>query len=342
MMKNSGRNASKRFSRFMPFLLAAIILVSGCGNKPPVKTVPHVGKWGIYALDLATQNVTLIYSTNNDLFESALGLNSQGTKFVFAENFGATPFAPNYLGAEICTVGIDGENFQRLTDNSGMDLYATWSPDGNEIAFLSQRDLDTTLDIYKMDFNGNNQSKLYDSGANDGDIHWVGNKIVYTSGFKIWHLDVTDPDHPINPTLVTDPPHAGELGVANLPYGDYDPRFNSDGSKIVFERIEDVSTPNGSYNIYAVNSEGTGETQLTHNTGYAQGMASWSHSGDRVVYVVAAIDGQGKYDIYTVNSDGTNDHNITPSYFPADFLVRQTAIFSADDSKIYFIGMWWE
>jgi Tol biopolymer transport system component len=223
-----------------------------------------------------------------------------------------------------------------------MDLYATWSPDNNEIAFLSKRDLDTTLDIYKMDFNGNNQAKLYDSGANDGDIQWVGNKIVYTSGYKIWHLDVTDPDHPNNPTQVTDPPHAGEWGVANLPYGDYDPRFNSDGSKIVFERMEDAGTPNGSYNIYAVNSDGTGETQLTHNTGYAQGMASWTHSGDKVVYVVAAIDGQGKYDMYMVNSDGANDHNITPGYFPADFLVRQTAIFSPDDSKIYFIGMWWE
>jgi Tol biopolymer transport system component len=56
---------------------------------------------------------------------------------------------------------------------------------------------------------------------------------------------------------------------------------------------------------------------------------------------VGAIDGEGKYDIYMMNADGTNTQNVTPDYFPAAFLCH-TPIFSSDDSRIYFIGEWYE
>jgi hypothetical protein len=42
-----------------------------------------------------------------------------------------------------------------------------------------------------------------------------------------------------------------------------------------------------------------------------------------------------------MNSDGTNNRDITPDYFPNDFLCH-SAVFSNDDSVIYFIGEWWE
>ncbi len=107
-----------------------------------------------------------------------------------------------------------------------------------------------------------------------------------------------------------------------------------------FERLEDDSSVHGNYNIFVIDSSGTAETRLT-NTGYSQGLASWSHSGTRIVYIVAAIGTEGKYDIYMMNADGTENRNITPDYFPANFLC-QWPVFSADDAKIFFIGEWWE
>jgi len=71
------------------------------------------------------------------------------------------------------------------------------------------------------------------------------------------------------------------------------------------------------------------------------GLTSWSYSGDKIVFIVAAIDDLGKYDIYIMNSDGTNNRDITPDYFPNDFLCH-SAVFSNDDSAIYFVGEWWE
>ena len=89
-----------------------------------------------------------------------------------------------------------------------------------------------------------------------------------------------------------------------------------------------------------VDVDGSNETRLT-DSGYSQGIVSWSHSGPRLVYVVGAIEGEGKYDMYMIYSDGSNITDITPGYFPSEFLCH-TPVFSADDSKVFFIGQWWE
>jgi TolB protein len=147
-------------------------------------------------------------------------------------------------------------------------------------------------------------------------------------------------DSGANPVPVTDPPKAGLWGQANLPFGDYDPRLSPDGNRIAFERLEDDTSPHGNYNIYVINTDGSEEIRLT-NTGYSQGIISWSHKADKMVFIVGAIGDAGKYDIYLVDADGSNIVNITPTYFPPDFLCH-TPVFSIDDSKIFFIGEWYE
>lgn len=319
---------------FVALFLLSMTLFCGCEPQTVVKTnvknVPHESTWGIYELDLATQKTNLVYSSPTEIFSSTLRLNTTGTTLIFAQKFDGT--SDNNL--EICTVNTDGTELKRITDNSFWDIYPAWSPDEQQIAFLSKRNLD--LDIYLMDADGDNARLLYDSGGNDADIDWAGDKIVFTAQSAIWMMaeDGTEP------VRITDPPGRGEWGEANLPKGDYDPRLTTDGKKIVFERLEDNGTANGGYNLFTINIDGTGETRLTNNY-YAQGIAGWSHSGDKIVYVIAAIEGTGKYDMYIINSDGTDNHNITPSYFPNGFLCHSPC-FSADDSKIYFIGQWYE
>jgi Tol biopolymer transport system component len=142
------------------------------------------------------------------------------------------------------------------------------------------------------------------------------------------------------PVPITAPPDAGIWGKANLPFGDYDPRLSPDGRKIVFERLEDDTSPHGNYNIFVVNADGSDETRLT-DSGYSQGTANWSHSQTRLVFVVAAIGSEGKYDIYMMNADGSNITMINPDHFPPDLLCH-SPVFSVDDSKIFFVGQWWE
>lgn len=303
---------------------------SKSSNVEEKKTVPHQTTWGIYLLDLTTQNVTLVYGSQSGIFQSAVRLDAAGQRLLFAEKIGGLADT-NY---EICTIKTDGSDFKRLTNNSYQDIYPAWSPDDSEVVFLSWRADD--LDLYRMNADGTNQSLFYDSGSHDADVDWQNGWIVFTTGSCIWRINSNGSDA----RQLTNPPRAGEWGNANLPFGDYDPKLSPDGQHIVFERLVDDSSSHGNYDIFKAISEGTLEGRLT-DTGYSQGLPSWNRSGNKIVYTVAAIGDQGVYDLYIVNSDGSDNHNITPSYFPATFLCH-AAIFSESDSRIYFVGQWYE
>jgi len=269
----------------------------------------------------------LIYTSPRKM--TTLRLNGAGDAFVFSMRIDGEDDASE----EICVVGLDGGGFTRLTKNTYMDVYPAWSPDGSKIAFLSMRG--ETLDIYAMDADGENEAILYDSGYHDADIHWVGGRIAFTRNFQIWVME----EDGTGARRVTDPPRAGEWGDAVLPFGDYDPRISPDGGTIAFERMVDDASPHGNYDLYTVGVDGYGETRLTE-TGWTQGLASWSHSGEKMVYIVSAVGTEGRYDIYLMNADGGGVTDLTSGIFPPGFLA-QCAIFSADDSRIYFVGEWW-
>ena len=128
--------------------------------------------------------------------------------------------------------------------------------------------------------------------------------------------------------------------ILGFPFGDYDNRLSHDGQKIIFSRLENDRSVDGNYNFFIINIDGSNETRLSDN-GFTQGLTSLSNSGDKILFIVSAINDVGKYDIYIMNSNGTGVRNITPDYFPNDFLCR-SAVFSNDDSIIYFVGEWWE
>ena len=322
-MFNMTKNSNLIIFRVLVVIILVILLM-GCINN---RYVPHAKKWGIYSLDLSSQIVDLIYSSEDEIVN--LRLNSDGDQFVFSMMIDGTDY--NY--SEICLLDIDGSNFIRLTENNYWDLYPTFSPDDLKIAFLSFREND--LDIYMMDSDGANQSKFYDSGSHDADIHWINDTIVFTSASKIWRIN----DDGTNPSVVTNPPNAGEWGNANLPFGDYDPNIHPDGTRIVFERLENDTSPYGNYNIFSIKLDGSGENRLTNNY-FTQGFPTWSNSGDKILLLVTAISDEGKYDLYIMKADGSDYKNITPDYFPDRFLCH-AGVFSPDDSKIFFIGEWW-
>jgi TolB protein len=311
-----------------------VILAAGCSEEKKAeeeaegRTVPHEDTWGIYSLDLASEDVELIYGSSMEI--SKLDLSPSGDSFAFYQKLDGEADEHE----EICSLAVEGTDFQRLTNNHVRDVYPKWSPNGTQIAFLTWRD--SGLDIYVMDSDGGNQELLYDSGSHDADIDWVGDMIVFTRDSQIWIMG----DDGTGATQLTDPPRAAEWGEAVLPFGDYDPRLSPDGSKIVFERMVDDSSQHGNYDLYLMNSDGSGEVALS-NSGYTQGLVSWSPSGDRMAYLVSAMGEEGLYHIYVMNSDGTDNRDVTPDYFPAGFLCH-SPVFSEDGSQIYFVGQWWE
>jgi Tol biopolymer transport system component len=324
------------WKRAILLLSATFFLYVFCGDNDPTgpditKTPKHEKRYGIYSLTRSTGAVDLIYSSDNSLHR--VHENPDGTKLVFQEDFGDDTFHDS----EICIINPDGSGYRRITNNTWLDAYPTWSPDGSQILFLSWVDYpDNTLDIFVMDPGGTAPEELYDSGFHDADCHWVGTEIVFTRESRIWIMNRDGS----NARQVTDYELAGQQGNAGLPFGDYDPRLDPTGTLICFDRMVDDQSPSGNYNFYTINTDGTGELAIT-GTGWQQFMAEWSHAGDRLLFTVAAKDGEGLYDMYMMNPDGSEMTNITPAGWPAEFLCSH-GVFSHDDSKIYFVGEWWE
>ena len=85
-----------------------------------------------------------------------------------------------YLG-DIWVVNEDGKNPQRLTDNKARDVLPRFSPDGNWIAFSSNRA--GNYDVYVMPSTGGNPRQLTFHTDDDMVVGWTpdSKKIIFTS-----------------------------------------------------------------------------------------------------------------------------------------------------------------
>ena len=114
---------------------------------------------------------------------------------------------------EIYTVGIDGENLTRITENEKTDRNAEWSSGG--IVFESQRD--GNWEIYKSDPDGNNQVNLSNDPKSDQKPIWSpkGRRILFESkrdGKREIYFMLAD--------------GAGVKNLTNHPDNDTDARWN--------------------------------------------------------------------------------------------------------------------
>ncbi len=314
--------------RFQNGILCGLLILICCGCATHHPGLSSSGeKWGIYELDLHSDEVNLLYGTDDEI--SGLSSDLTGNQLVFSRGVDGS----EYEKTEIFRLDLSTLQATRLTQNENWDLYPVWSPDGSRIAFLSWREV--TLDIYIMDTDGKNQNLLYDSGFHDADLDWVGNTIAFTSQDRIWTMD----EDGGNPKPLTEHPRAGEWGAANLPFGDYDPRISPDGTQIVFSRLVADELIHGNYDLYIIEADGSNIRNLT-DTGYSQGLSSWSPNGEELLFILSAKGSQGIYDLYKITSDGSENINMTPDYFPDNFLIHG-ARYSNDGKAIYFIGQWW-
>ena len=94
--------------------------------------------------------------------------------------FSKGKIAFSYLG-DIWTANENGSEIQRLTDNKARDIYPRFSPDGNSIAFSSNRD--GNYDVFVMPVTGGKPKQLTFHSADDNVVGWSpdGRKVMFSS-----------------------------------------------------------------------------------------------------------------------------------------------------------------
>jgi Tol biopolymer transport system component len=227
-------------------------------------------------------------------------------------------------------VNSDGTGEKQLT-SVGVDVWAalpSWSPDGSKIAFASYRT--GQAQIYIMNSDGSNQTLLtnakepydnetlsftYSAWSPDGseilsDNGWgySGNGIEDAGGIYVFSANNG------NYTQLT---HNAD---------DHNEVWSSDGSKIVFFRMDSNSNNDGGY-ICVMNSDGSGVTRLTEGTN-----PTWSPDGSKIAFT-SNKSGNG-LQLYTINPDGSVETNVMISLDNAG--VNLTPSWSPDGKKLVF------
>lgn len=220
---------------------------------------------------------------------------------------------------EINVVDTKGELTERLTNIPGDDTAPLWSPDGKNLAFVSNQD--GNGEIYLMASDGGRPIRITAQEPDDSMGDWSpdGEWLAFTRGGNeeergLW---LRNPD--------------GVNLVHLTQEEDYDPAWSPNGKHIVFVRVSDGNT-----DLYLASRLKDGSWQdnveLTRLTQHEEDdlSADWSPDGDNIVFV-SFRDGNGE--IYIMRDDGSKQLRLTTN--EADDL---DPVWSPDGKQMAFVS----
>ena len=217
--------------------------------------------------------------------------------------------------SEIYVVPVAGGEPRRLTFDNKIISGLTWSADGRELIFSSDRIGNRSL--WRIPVSGGNPERIA-GGENAGDlaVSRQGQRLAFSqeaSDTNIWRVELA------SPTATRGAP-VKLIASTRL---DDSQQYSPDGSQIVFG-----SNRSGHEEIWVCNSDGSNQTQLTHFNGPPVGSPRWSPDGKQIAFDAAVA---APRDIYVVSLKGGNPRRLTTE--PSDE-VRPS--WSHDGQWIYF------
>lgn len=241
---------------------------------------------------------------------------------------GRIAFSAVVSGSEhIFTIDAQGGFRLQLTTEGSVNKFPSWSSDGATIVFSSDRT--GTLELWRMRTDGRAQTQIPTELPGVKFVPQLspdGTTIVFayvdlTIGHpEVWSISANGG----NARRLTTTPNATTGPTWSLL-----PHFSPDGRRIVY-----ASTKSGSSQIWIMNADGTGQTQVTSGLGPEFPDANapkWSPDGSRIAFWSGFETQFGE--IWTMKPDGTDARQLTdqPGAISSD-----NPAWSPDGTKILF------
>ncbi len=195
----------------------------------------------------------------------------------------------NGLALDIWIMNPDGSGLTRLTTNTGFDGDPEFSPDGSKITYMSSPTTGgSNRDIWVMGVDGSTKTQLTTNPGIDQNPTWSGDgtriafssiRTAFSNTPDIWSMnaDGTDPRR---------------LTTVNGP--DIIPAWSRDGSRIAF-----VSVRDGNEELFVMNFDGSGQTQLTFTGGSIRNTTpTWSPDGLNLAFASTRV--SNNFEIYSL------------------------------------------
>jgi Tol biopolymer transport system component len=289
-----------------------------------MRTTSKVTKWRYMTTAMAAaMTVAALLLLAGTAREAEATFPGQNGKFAFASDRTTGEGVNNPEGDfEIYTMNRDGTGLTQLTENAAFDFDPEWSPDGEQIAFESSRDLFS--DIFVMHADGSGQTNVTNNTAFDRAAAFSpdGRRIAFNSNLAAGE----GVDNPTGDTEIFSVNLDGTAlqQLTNNTARDFHPDFAPDGRKISF-----VSDRNFAPGIYTMNADGSKPKKTNRNSGVAFASPGWSPDGTRIVFT---SDQEGGPDVYVMRANGAGQQRLTVNGLPRD----ASPVFSPDGRKIVF------
>jgi TolB protein len=213
--------------------------------------------WNLYAMDINGKNPVAITDKTSMLVQDARW--SPDGKYIAASLVETCPSTATVCNYDIYVMNKDGTDLKNLTNTQASEWVPEWSPDGQKIAFASDRDGDS--EIFIMNQDGSELVQLTHNSRFDGYPCWSpdGSKLAYSAEDEKGNWDI----------YFMNADGSDPRPLTQSKTGDFAASWSPDGKWLVYVSNNDVDNE-----IFIIDVNGQNQQRLTNNS-YNDMMPIW-------------------------------------------------------------------